>query len=283
MQELRRGLAPGQRNHLILLTDGHTYGDEPACLALADEAATLRIGISALGIGSDWNDSFVDQLASKIYISRSRDVESILLEKFSSLTQAMMDDVVLHAHPVDGVRPTYAFRTQPQAGPIEVQENLHLGPILAGSELRILIEFNLDSSATKGEEVTFLDGTLETVLAADKAALPPMRVHMQVPVTATDREPPPPASLMAALSKLSLYRLQERARQESRSGQYDAATRHLRHLAARLEAQGQHELSKTTILEAQRLEETHALSREGEKQIKYGTRALLLPPPEVEA
>ena len=85
---------------------------------------------------------------------------------------------------------------------------------------------------------------------------------------------------MAALSRLSLYRLQERARQETRSGQFEAATRHLSHLAARLEDQGQHELSETAILEARRLQETHTLSGEGEKQIKYGTRALLLPPPE---
>ena len=32
MAELRRGLDPSRGNHLILLTDGHTYGDEPACL-----------------------------------------------------------------------------------------------------------------------------------------------------------------------------------------------------------------------------------------------------------
>jgi Ca-activated chloride channel family protein len=87
---------------------------------------------------------------------------------------------------------------------------------------------------------------------------------------------------MAALSRLSLYRLQERARKESESGQYEAATRHLRHLATRLEAQGQHELSKTAVLEAQRLEETHIPSRDSEKKIKYGTRALL-PPPEAPA
>jgi len=288
MEELRRGLVPGQRNHLILLTDGHTYGDEPACLALADEAASLNIGISTLGIGGDWNDTFVDELAGKtggssIYISRSQDVENVLLEKFSTLTHALVDDVILHPHPADAVRPTYVFRTQPESGPIEIGESLHLGPILVGQALRVLIEFNIESTATKGEEVTLLEGSLETVLAEGKTALPPMRLRAQVPVRAIDRELPPPASLMAALSKLSLYRLQERARRESQSGEYEAATRHLRHLAARLGAQGQHELSETAILEAQRLEESHTLSREGEKQIKYGTRALLLPPPQAEA
>ena len=204
------------------------------------------------------------------------------MEKFRALSHALVDDVVLHTHPVDGVRQTYVLRTQPQGGPIELQDRLHLGPILDGGGLQVLIEFSIESSATKGEAVTFLKGTVETLLAEHEQALPPIQCRMQLPVRAVDREPPPPASLMAALSRLSLYRLQERARKESESGQYEAATRHLRHLATRLEAQGQHELSKTAVLEAQRLEETHIPSRDSEKEIKYGTRALL-PPPEAPA
>jgi Ca-activated chloride channel homolog len=285
MRELRRGLSPGQRNHLLVLTDGHTYGDEPACLALADQAAAMNIGISVCGIGSDWNDSFVDQLAGKtggsaMYISGAQDIENLLFEKFRALTHALIDDVVLHAQPVDGVRQSYVFRTQPEGAPIEVQERLHLGPILENSALGVLIEFRIESLATKREQVTLLDASLETVITDQEPALSRMRLHLQVPVKVVDREQSPPASLMAALSRVSLYRLQERARQESDSGKYEAATRHLRHLADRLEAQGQHELSATAMLEAQRLEETHTFSRAGEKQIKYGTRALLPAPPE---
>jgi Ca-activated chloride channel family protein len=285
MQELRRGLVSGHHNHLILLTDGHTYGDEPACMILADDAAALNIGISAMGIGSDWNDGFVDQLASRtggssIYISKAADIEDLLFEKFRALKHALMDDVVVYTHPVDGVRQMDIFRTQPEGGPLEVRERLHLGPILDGNPLQVLIEFRIEPSATKGAEATLLDGAIETVVADQGSSLPPMRLRLQVPVKVGVRESSPPASLMTALARLSLYRLQERARQETRSGQFEAATRHLRHLAARLEDQGQHELSKTAILEARRLEETHALSGEGEKQIKYGTRALLLPPPE---
>jgi Ca-activated chloride channel family protein len=288
LQELRRGLVPGQRNHLMLLTDGHTYGDEADCLALAEEAAGLKIGISALGIGSDWNDAFIDQLAGKtggssIYISRSQDIESVLFEKFKALTHALTDDVVLHARPVDGVTQTYVFRTQPESGPIEVQERLHLGPILDGNALQVLIEFSIESSATKGQDVTFLDGTLEAAVTDHEPAFSPIPLRMQVAVKAVGREPPPPASLTSALSRVSLYRLQERARREAQSGQYEAATRHLRHLAARLEAEGQHELSETAVLEARRLQETHTFSHDGEKKIKYGTRALLLPPPEAPA
>jgi Ca-activated chloride channel family protein len=54
MNEVRRGLGAQRVNHLILLTDGHTYGDEQACLDLATQAAGQGIGISGMGIGTDW-------------------------------------------------------------------------------------------------------------------------------------------------------------------------------------------------------------------------------------
>ena len=285
LEELGRGLVPGQGNHLILLTDGHTYGDEAACLQLAVQAASLHIGISAFGVGSDWNDAFVDQLTGKTggnttYISRPDDIEHLLIEKFRALTHALMADIVVRRAPLEGVKPTYAFRTQPEGGPIEIEERLHLGPILQETPLRVLIEFTVEPAAVREEEVTILDGTIEPVIREEAPSVPALRLLMRLPVGTGGDAQMPPASLMADLSRLSLYRLQERARLESQAGRYEAATRHLRHLAARLESQGENQLSRTAVLEAQHIEQTHALSREGEKLIKYRTRALLLPPPE---
>ena len=50
--------------HLVLLTDGHTYGDEENCYALARNAAEQGIIISALGIGHEWNDLFLEHLTA---------------------------------------------------------------------------------------------------------------------------------------------------------------------------------------------------------------------------
>src|SRR5258708_5522182 len=93
LQGLDAGLKENQRlaskkylNHIILLTGGRTYGDETASLDLADRAAKNGIGISAMGIGEEWNDSFLDQLASPTggpsqYISQPRDVVPFLNER----------------------------------------------------------------------------------------------------------------------------------------------------------------------------------------------------------
>ncbi len=87
---------------------------------------------------------------------------------------------------------------------------------------------------------------------------------------------PPPLSVLRALSRLNLYRMQEQARKEAQAGHFDFATRHLKNLAQHLLSQGEKDLAKTALLEANNLERMQSLSENGGKEIKYGTRALLL-------
>jgi hypothetical protein len=42
-------------------------------------------------------------------------------------------------------------------------------------------------------------------------------------------------------------------------------------------SQGETDLAKTALLEVQNIKNKQKLSQDGEKQIKYGTRSLLLP------
>jgi Ca-activated chloride channel family protein len=82
----RRGLEPSRGSHLILLTDGHTYGDEQACLMLADDAARLNISISGLG-GQRLNDVFLDELVGRTggnstYVSSPQEIERRWLRNF---------------------------------------------------------------------------------------------------------------------------------------------------------------------------------------------------------
>src|SRR5512139_3779513 len=82
LQEVCQSVDPSRVNHIILLTDGHTYGDEQACLQLAEDAARKNIGITGLGVGDEWNDIFLDALAgrtggSSVYISNPKDIQRI--------------------------------------------------------------------------------------------------------------------------------------------------------------------------------------------------------------
>jgi len=94
-----------------------------------------------------------------------------------------------------------------------------------------------------------------------------------------DPEPEvPPAAILEAMSRLTLYRLQEKARVEVSQGEVSRASKHLQYLATHLLSNGKRELAHTVLVEAEHIRQSQQFSADGEKQIKYGTRALLLPP-----
>lgn len=281
LKEIRRTLDPSRVNHIILLTDGQTYGDEQACLKLAEEAAAQNIGISGMGIGHEWNDIFLDALASKTggssaYISKPKDIQRLLVDKFNALISTYADEVLLELKEQQHVSINYAFRLQPEGGPVEVGEQLHLGPILRDTPLHILFEVLVSPEALDADQAVILSGSLKTSIAARPMPVPPIRLQLNRDVHPQPSAEPPPTRILSALSRLTLYRMQERARAAADAGQFDAAVRHLQNLATHLLSQGENSLAKTALFEADNLEKMHAWSASGNKDIKYSTRALLL-------
>ena len=280
MSEVRRSLDDQRINHVILLTDGHTYGDEQNSLRLAEEASQQNIGISGFGIGADWNDIFLDALAAKtgntsVYIAKPHQIQQALVERFEALSNTYAEATVLDKKEEEGVALTYAFRLQPEGGPISLQGTLQLGPILQDTPLTVLMEFLIEPSASQQDVIMLLQGSLRVQLAGRPGPVAPLRVRLDREVADEARDDPPPAAILDALSRFTLYRLQERARQEADVQEFEAATQHLKNLAALLLTQGEKDLAKTALLEADQTERMLGVSKEGGKAMKYGTRALL--------
>lgn len=281
MKEIRRTLDPSRVNHIILLTDGETYGDEQACLNLAEEAAQQNVGITGMGIGSEWNDIFLDALAAKtggssVYISEPRDIEKFLVEKFKALTSTYADEVLLEFNEQEHINLNFAFRLQPEGSQIEARSPLHLGPILRDTPLHILLELVVRPNALENPDVLLLDGLLKASVVSQPLPVPPIRLRLIRNVFPEPKAEPPPTKVLKALSRLTLYRMQERAQVAASQGRHDEAARHLQNLATHLLSQGETGIAKTALLEAQNLENRHAWSESGSKDIKYKTRALLL-------
>ncbi|MCZ2122190.1 MAG: DnaJ domain-containing protein [Anaerolineales bacterium] len=283
LAEVKRSLDPARVNHIIILTDGHTYGDEQACFQLAEEAARLNIGITALGVGHEWNDIFLDALASRTggssaYISQPKDIEKILVNKFHALSTMFADDVLMEWRGQAGVRLNYAFRLQPEGGGIALDSTMHLGPISREAPLKVLFEFVVDPSAVEDvEELILLEGAVKVSITANPAPVSPIRVKLSRNIEAkAPSESAPPTAILGALSRLTLYRMQERARVAAEAGEYSSASRHLQNLATHLLSRGESALAKTALMEAESLERMHAFSDSGNKELKYRTRALLL-------
>jgi Ca-activated chloride channel family protein len=283
-KEVMRSLDAKRVNHIVLLTDGKTYGDEQQCLDLSAKLAKSGIGVSAMGIGQEWNDVFLDLLAtrtggSSAYIADPQDIKRLLLEKFNALAQIYAEDVILETVPVEGIQFSYAFRLQPDPAPILVDETtLRLGPILQDASTRIIFECIIQPMAVKSDLASVLNGTLKVSISSNPLPVPILKINLQRPVLETPSDESPALEIVQSLSKLMLYRMQERARTEIEKGNIETGTHQLQTLAATLLTQGERSLAHTVNLEVNRIQQERGISDEGRKKIKYGTRALFLAP-----
>ena len=79
---------------------------------------------------------------------------------------------------------------------------------------------------------------------------------------------------MAAVQRISAFKLQNQAMEEVSRGNVAGATKRLRMAGDRLIEMGQQDLGETMLDEARRMEEEGEMSSEGTKKMRYGTRKL---------
>ncbi len=282
VSELKKAARSNTISHLILLTDGRTYGDEEACFQLAQDATYEGITFSTLGIGHEYNDEFLDKLAScsgggNMHISAARDLHQYLEEKFKGLGRIYAENVALELQLHEDVELKYAFRLQPELGRLGTEFPIRLGDLQYSNDLTFVLELLVKSLPEGDEPMVMGSGRMTMVIPSRSVPYARSKITFSRRIFEHIEAQTPKSSVLHALSNLTLYRLQEKARQEVTEGDFHSATRHLDYLATHLLSNGQGELARTVLAEAESLQNARQFSQEGDKIIKYGTRALLLP------
>ncbi len=286
LDQIERWQTPQTLNHLILLTDGQTYGDEQDCLAQAIEAGQRGISISTMGIGQDWNDRLLDEIASRsggtsAYIDSASKIMTVFREKIHGLSAIFAHRLRLTLSPTEIAGLKDVFRISPQIERFDLtQMPLELGHMEKGTPLGILVELLVQTrevgrasllSVVMEGDVVSLDLPDESVSA---------EIDVEVVAEKGDDQAVPPA-IVAALGKLAIFRMQEKTMAELEEGDIERASQRLETMATRLLNIGETELAKAALLEAGRLLRTGHISPEGRKKIRYGTRSLSVLPKEV--
>ena len=279
-QEIKKKLKPRYKNHIILITDGRTYGDEDLCLRLAHDASNQGGTIHTLGIGHEWNDDFLDSLAATAggnseFAETSDAIEKFLKKRFGQIENTVATNVSLEIKTPVNVELRYAFRMNPETSSIIIGDTLAFGDLPKDKGMNILMEF-LIKSVDNHQEIRVLDGTLNFLLPSAPIPNVSSRLTFSRPVSENPKPIPPPQILVRAMSRLSLYRLQEMARNDLKAGNLNQATRRLKNLATQLLHSGENQLAQTVMLELDHIKENHDMREDFQKQIKYGTRALVL-------
>lgn len=269
-------------NHLIMLTDGQTYGDEEQCLAAAIEAKKRRIGISALGIGEDWNDSLLDAIATRSggvsqYVASTGEIQSFLHDRLQGLGSIYGENLRLTVKTTDGTQLNSSFTLQPYIQRLQLEnESLVLGTLEFDKSISGLLEFAIGPHPSGTHRIAQIELTAD-VPAQNRSGERLQRDLTFTFSTETDSNSAVSANILSALAKITIYRMQEGAWQALEKGDVVNAAHRLETMATRLLDLGEPQLARAALLEAGRLSRSGNTSPVGRKAIKYGTRNLFIP------
>ncbi|MGQ9502262.1 MAG: vWA domain-containing protein [Anaerolineae bacterium] len=293
IREAMRGKSARSLNHLILLTDGHTYGDEQGCLEMAKWAGQNHISMSLMGLGEDWNEALLDQMATlsggrSIYVDSPRKVSEVFEQIVNLLSGATSHQTLLHVMTGPSVTLHEVFQITPEIQRVATATTdrgytARLGLLGRDAERELLMEFRVHDMKPGVWTIASLDLEIAAPGGIESDKLCHEQITLNVEGFSPESPDAPrisssriPAAIPNALIRVVLFKMHERAIADLEAGRIDAATQRLETMAGRLAAIGEVELARVAMLEAGQLARTGALSPEGRKKIHYGTRALSL-------
>lgn len=283
IEEALKAIQKGNPNHirrLLLLTDGQTE-QESKCLLQADEAGKLGVPITALGVGDDWNEDLLIEMANRAggtadFISRPDQIVDYFQNTVQRAQAVVIQKAQLLLRLVKGVTLRTAWQVIPlienlNFAAAEREVSVNLGELEKGQSRTLLLELLVEPRAVGQYRV----GQLDVTYAVPTLNLSDQKVSTDVILTFTvdgaqiNQVSP---SVMNIVEKVSAFKLQTRALQEIQEGKIESATQKLKSVATRLLDQGETDLAQTIQLEIANLEKGGQLSSEGQKTMKFAAR-----------
>jgi Ca-activated chloride channel family protein len=274
--------ASGIRKQMILLTDGHTYGDEEACYTLAQKLKTRGITLNALGIGHEWNDVFLDHLSgltggSSIFISNTSDLRNYVQKLSESISVTAAENLSFDFQSEDGITTNYIYRLRPDVSVLPLENPVPMGEIYFNKKSVYLLSFTIPPVQEKMTSVILAKGKIRYHPSAHSDRKMRLFVNMTLAVKGTQQILNPPQDIIEALSRISIYQMQEKANLDVINGHLNHAVARLGSISTQLFKLGNPEMAFKAIQEAELIKTSGKYSKDGDKQLKYGTRALLSP------
>jgi Ca-activated chloride channel family protein len=284
LREVYRHVEDQRANQVLLLTDGQTYGDEAQCLKLAQEAGEHRIAIQALGLGDDWNEDLLDEIARRSggtsdLIESADEIVPFFAQTVERSHRAVVRNARLVLRMVSGIVPRQVWQVTPliaNLGYTPIGQNdvqIELGELDAQEGKAVLVELLLPPRQpgsyriAQSQIVYDLPQRNETDLDARQDIVLDYTADAQL---ARQYDP----AIMNLVEKVTAYKLQTRALDEARLGNVAGATQKLRAAATRLLELGEVELADAARAEAESLERSGQMTSAGTKKLRYQTRKL---------
>jgi len=284
LREVYRAYNPARVNAVLLLTDGQTYGDEQQCLKLAKEAGEHHIAIQALGLGDDWNEDLLDEIArlsggDSDLIASANEIVPLFTQSVERSQKAVIRNTNLTLRLVSGVVPRQVWQVTPvisnlgytPIGQHDVQ--VELGELDAEKGKSVLVEFLIPPR--RAGRYRLAQAQVNYDLPLQNVTQASVRTDLIIEYTGEPNKLKNyDARVMNLVEQITAYKLQTRALEEAQMGNIAGATQKLRAAATRLLQLGEVELAEAAEQEADNLEQSGQMSASGTKKLRYQTRKL---------
>jgi Ca-activated chloride channel homolog len=284
-QEIRRPLMSRGVSRVLLLTDGRTYGDESRCVEIARRMQGAGIGLTAMGVGNEWNEDLLETMAAREnsrtqYITSANEITTVFAEELKRMHAIFAQSVRLKTELRPGATLRSLDRVRPFIATLPVEEResqvweAMLGDWPNTEPQAFLLEVVVPALPTGDHPLLKLTLSYTLPAAAIQGQASEGLVRLGVkPRDQVSREVEP--LVKHWLERVVAYRLQANAWRKVEAGEIEAASRQLQMAGTRLFEAGEVSLAQTVQEEATRLLRSGSASAEGRKRIKYGTRGLV--------
>jgi len=284
--ELEKQVGPDRASRMILLTDGETFGDEQGCRNLAQQAGDAGVPISAFGLGEDWIEELLDDIAdasggSSDYIDTPDKIADAFQRAVKTVQAAVVQNTTLVLRLSGGVSPRTIWRVTPLISRLGAQHlsdrdvQAALGELTKGKGQSVLVELLFPERAAGRYRMAQAEVSYDVPSAGVVAS----KVKTDIVVDFTtdpDLAKQYDPRVMNIVEKVTAHKLQTRALDAAAAGDVATASKQLRAAATRLLELGETDLAETAQQEADRLEEKGQMSASGTKKLRYETRKLTM-------
>lgn len=279
--ELLKHASADRVGALLLLTDGQTWGDEDRCRALAKELGQAGVRITALGLGAEWNEKLLDDLAdstggSSDYIADPAQITGFFQRALRAAQGTVAQDARLLLRLARDVTPRAVYRTTPvitNLGYQPIGQNevaVRLGNLEAGAAASLVLDLMVPARAAGSFRIAQAELHYTPLGGAAEIVKQDVLLEFSADPAAPQYDP----RVMNLVEKVTAFKLQTRALSEAEAGNVAGATQKLRAAATRLLDLGELDLAEKAQQQAAQLEQGQAISAENQKELRYATRRL---------
>lgn len=189
LDELSRNGMSGRLSQMVVLTDGETSGEEQ-CRQLARQAAERKITLTLMGVGTEWKESLIKELAGigagkwyYIDAEQAQSAERVFLEEFEHLASATFTNVQMHIRPVKDVRLKRCRQVVPEIKelPLRSEEERHfvsdLGTLERDKSTRYILDLSLPPRPDGNYVIAQVEVTYEVGGKPDTTGVVPLQIQ----------------------------------------------------------------------------------------------------------